>query len=223
MSGFDLQRKNMVESQVRPSDITDRRIMRAMLTIPREAFAWSDTRAIAYIDRDLGVGPATAEGPRRALLAPRVLAQMVQRLEIAPTDRVLEIGAATGYGSAIVASIAKRVVALESDPALAAAATAAITGLALSNVTVVTGPLADGWQPEAPYGAILVGGAVPEIAPSLLDQLRDGGRLAAIILEGNTGRLKIWQRFGATYAVRTVCDASARPLPGFSRALGFVF
>ncbi len=223
MTGFELQRKNMVESQVRPSDITDRRIMRAMQAIRREEFAAADTRALAYMDQDLNVGAATAGMRRRALLAPRVLSQMVQALEIAPGDRVLEIGTATGYGAAVLAALAKHVIALEADADLARDAVKALAVHDIANVDVVTGPFAAGWAAHAPYGAILVGGAVPEIAPVLLDQLRDGGRLAAIVVEGDVGKLRVWRRFGSTFASRTIVDANARPLPGFARVPGFVF
>ena len=221
MTGFELQRTNMVESQVRPSDVTDRRIMRAMLALRREEFAAPDTRELAYMEEDLRVGP---QGPgRRALLAPRVLAKLIQQLEIAPEDRVLEIGTATGYGAAVLASMAKRVVALEIDPALATAASTAIAAHGIGNVTVVTGSLRDGWKAEAPYAGILVSGMIPEAGPELLDQLRDGGRLVAVVCEGTVGRIKVWQRFGSSYAQRVVADASALPLPGFEKASGFVF
>ncbi len=223
MIGFELQRKNMVESQVRPSDVTDRRVIAAMLDIPREAFAAPDTRALAYMDQDLPVGAAAQGRQRRALVAARTLARMVQQLEIDGGDRVLEIGTATGYGAAVLARIAKSVVALENDEGLAAQAGAALVELCAANVSVVTGPLAAGWAAEAPYAAILIAGTVEEIPAAVLDQLQDGGRLAVIKTENGLGRLMQWRRIGTSFAARVVGEAGARSLPGFERSPGFVF
>ena len=223
MADFELQRTNMVESQVRPSDITDRRIMRAMQALPREAFAAPDTRPLAYMDQALPVGAAGTAVRRRALLAPRVLARLLQLLEIGEGDRVLEVGTATGYGAAVLARMAKSVVALEADEALAAAARSGIAALGIDNVAVVTGPLAAGWAAEAPYAAILIAGAVPELPPALLDQLQDGGRLAAVVSSGGIGQVMQYRRLGSSYASRRVCEAGASALPGFERAAGFVF
>lgn len=223
MISFDLQRKNMVESQVRPSDITDRRVIAAMLDIPREAFAPAETRALAYMDQDLPVGFGGPGRPRRALLAPRTLARMAQLLECGTGDRVLEVGTATGYGAAILGQIAKEVVALESDEELTARARSALSDKKYNNIKIVNGPLASGWLAEAPYSAILVGGAVSEIPAGLLDQLQDGGRFVAIKVQNGIGRLMQWRRTGTTFSDRPVGDAAAPALPGFERAAGFVF
>lgn len=223
MIGFELQRKNMVESQVRPSDVTDRRIIAAMLEIPREAFAAADTRAMAYMDQDLPVGPAVPSRNRRALVTARTLARMVQQLEIEAGDRVLEIGTATGYGAAVLARIAKVVVALESDEVLAVQAQAVLKENAVDNASIARGPLAAGWPAEAPYAAILIAGTVQEIPAAVLDQLQDGGRLVGIRHENGLGRLMQWRRIGTSFAARVVGEAGARPLPGFERSPGFVF
>ena len=223
MIGFEMQRKNMVESQVRPSDVTDRRVIAAMLDIPREAFAAPDTRALAYMDQDLPVGAVARGRNRRGLVATRTLARMMQHLEVEPGDRVLEIGTATGYGAAVLARIATSVVALESDAALAAQAQSVLTELAAANVTVVTGPLDAGWPGEAPYASILISGAVTEMPAGVLDQLQDGGRLVAIRLQNGLGRLTQWRRIGTRFADRVIGEASGRVLPGFERVSGFVF
>lgn len=223
MISFDLQRKNMVESQVRPSDITDRRVIAAMLDIPREMFAPAETRALAYMDQDLPVGSAGHGGARRALLAPRTLARMAQLLECEATDRVLEVGTATGYGAAVLGQIAKEVVALDSDEALTARARVALSDKKYSNIRIVNGALSAGWMAEAPYAAILVSGAVTEMPASLLDQLQDGGRLVAIRHQNGIGRLIQWRRTGTTFSARPVGEAAAPVLPGFERVAGFVF
>lgn len=223
MADFELQRKNMVESQVRPSDITDRRIMRAMLALPREMFAAEHSRALAYMDQELPVGSRSMGGSRRALVSPRVLSRLLQLAEIEAGDRVLEIGTATGYGAAIMARMARKVVALDSDEGLAALARKAMSELSVENVDVVTGPHAAGWKGDAPYAAIVLGGAVPEVSAGLLDQLQDGGRLAAVVGTGGIGQVMQWRRIGSTFASRCVAEAGAPPLPGFERVPGFAF
>ena len=223
MTSFDEQRVNMVESQVRPSDVTDRRLLRAMGAVPREAFTDAKLHAIAYMDRDLPIAAEGRSGGRRALLAPRVLARMVQALEIGDGHRVLDVGTATGYGAAVLAQIAGAVVALESDAALAASATTTLKRLGRENVTVVSGPLSGGAATEGPYDAILIEGVVPDVGPALLDQLKDGGRLVAILAAAGGSRVMLWRRVGAAVDRRPIMDASGPALPGFETAPAFVF
>lgn len=223
MAGFELQRTNMVESQVRPSDIWDRRIIRAMNAVPREMFADDDSRATSYCDEDLPVGRAGEDGLRRALLAPRVFAKLTQHLDIGDNDRVLEVGTATGYGAAVLAHIAASVVALECDEALARRASATWAELGLANVKLVTGDLAAGAPTDAPYSAILVSGAIHAPSAALLDQLQDGGRMTAVVSEGGVGRLMLWRRIGAQFDRRPLAEGSGRPLPGLQAKKAFKF
>jgi protein-L-isoaspartate(D-aspartate) O-methyltransferase len=222
MVSFELQRKNMVESQVRPSDVTDRRVLRAMQAIPREVFAPAEVRATAYMDAPLPVA-WEAGRPTRYLLSPRVLAKLVQAIESNEDSRVLEIGTATGYGAAVLSHVAAKVVALECDRALADEAGLALSIVHADAVAVVTGPLPVGVPAEGPYDAILVSGAVAEIAPALLDQLKDGGRLVAILADGGVGRAVRWRRSGGTFDPWPLFDADAAVLPGFERKPSFVF
>lgn len=223
MTDFAARRKTMVEAQVQPSDVTDRRILRAMLEVPRELFAPRETRATAYMDGNLVVARAQAGSPARVLLAPRIFAKLIQALELGEADQVLEIGAATGYGAAVLAKIARTVVALESDPVLAEQATANLRSLGIANVAVVNGALAGGHPGEAPYDAILIEGAVTEIPAPLLDQLKDGGRLAAVVIEGSIGRATQVRRLGGTFDALPLFEAGAPLLPGFERKPAFVF
>lgn len=222
MAGFELQRKNMVESQVRPSDITDRRIIRAMLAVPRETFVSQDRSATAYMDQDIPVGEVTVTG-RRMLLAPRILAKLMQHLELGEADRVLDVGGATGYSAALAGRVAKSVAAVECDPGLAARAIAALAAIQADNVKVHVGALSAGVPDEGPYNAILIAGGVSYMPAGLLDQLQDGGRLTAILHDGGVGRLTQWRRLGAKFDQRPVMEASAAILPGFERVPGFVF
>jgi protein-L-isoaspartate(D-aspartate) O-methyltransferase len=212
-----LQRKNMVESQVRPSDVTDRRITRAMLAIPREQFVPPHMRSLAYIDNEVSLTSG------RALMAPRTFAKLVQLAELAETDLVLDVGCATGYSAAVLASLAQTVVALECNPELAAAATRTLTSLQCDNVAVVIGDLADGYAKEGPYDAIVVEGAVSSIPAALLQQLKDGGRLVAILADGGVSQAARWRRLGQACDRVAAFDAAAPLLPGFKRADGFAF
>lgn len=215
------QRLNMVESQVRPSDVTDRRITRAMRDIPRENFVPGPLKSIAYVDEHLRV---SENGNRqRYILAPRLLAKLIQLLSIEPDGLVLDIGPATGYSTALLARLGQTVIALEEDPRLAERAQATLTALGSDNAVVVTGPIRAGAPDEGPYDAILLNGAVTTVPPALLDQLKDGGLLAAVSVENGVGRGTLWVRHGMTFDRRTAFDANAPYLPGFEPQVGFSF
>ena len=216
MADTALQRLNMVESQVRPSDVTDRRIIRAMRAVPRERFAPAASRSLAYMDEALRVAD------RRWLLAPRILAQMLQQARIEADAVVLDIGCATGYSAAILARLAQTVVALEQDATLAGLATSVFAELGVDNVAVVTGPHAQGVPTEGPFDAILLEGRVADVPRGLLDQLKDGGRLVAVEGSGPLGRIVVHQRRGMAFDQRPILDAAAPPLPGFERQPVFV-
>jgi protein-L-isoaspartate(D-aspartate) O-methyltransferase len=218
------QRLNMVESQVRPSDVTDRRIIKAMLEVPREAFLPQELRALAYMDEAVPVRRDAGRAEARYLLPPRIFAKLVQLAEVAPEAVVLDVGCASGYSTAVLARLAKSVVAVESDAALATTAAATLRELGVSNAMVVPGPLGAGAPDRGPFAAILLNGAVPEVPQSLLDQLAEGGRLVAVIGgQGSLGCAQVWQRAGTTFDARAAFDAGAQPLPGFARETGFVF
>ncbi len=220
MADYTTQRANMVDSQVRPSDVTDRRIPRVMLEVPRELFVPAGQRSLAYRDDPVKV----ADGPNggRFLLAPRVLSKMLQNLEVAEGDTVLDIGCATGYTAAVLSHLAKGVIAIESDTALAERAIANMASIGAGNVTVETGSLPEGSPSRAPYDAILLEGSIAHLPPNLLDQLKDGGRLVAVIFERGIGKVALWRRYGMQFDHRTLFDAGVAPLPGFERPVEFV-
>lgn len=219
---ISVQRKNMIESQVRPSDVTDRRIIRAMGEISRELFVPDAVRALAYMDNPIGLG-TSAGGARRALLAPRTFAKLAQAAEIDSDAVVLDVGAASGYSSAVLAALARRVVALEVDAQLVQRANEVLGQLGVEGVEVVEGDLAQGWSAEGPFDAIVVEGAVEFIPPELLDQLKDGGRLVAILAALGMGRATVWRRDGSVFGMHDMFDANAEVLPGFKQARSFVF
>lgn len=224
VTDFDTQRLNMVESQVRPSDVTDRHLMRAMSAVPRELFVPPASRSIAYADEDIRVTPGSAGAAPRALLAPRVLAKLIQAAEIVDTDRVLDIGCATGYSTALLSRLAAEVIGLEADETLAASARAALVTLSISSARIEHGPLNKGWPAAAPYDVILLNGAVPAVPAALLQQLAEGGRLVAIVTDkGMLGSVKVHVKRGAATSVRAAFDAGAHILPGFDISTGFRF
>jgi protein-L-isoaspartate(D-aspartate) O-methyltransferase len=216
MADSALQRKNMVESQIRPSDITDRRITSAMSNIEREPFLppGLDT-TLAYMDGAISLGAG------RAMMAPRTLARLLQLAGIESGDRVLVVGGGSGYSAAIAARMGKDVIALESDEALLAIARSTLTGL--GNVKVVSGPLEAGHAAGAPYDVIFIDGAVEHLPEALVAQLAPGGRLAAIEAAEGVGRAIVLTKSAAACAKRVAFDASGALLPGFEKARGFVF
>jgi protein-L-isoaspartate(D-aspartate) O-methyltransferase len=221
-SDLSMQRQNMVESQVRPSDVTDRRIPRAMGAVPREAFVSPARRSLAYLDIDLPVETAGGAGGR-VILAPRTFAKMLQLAAIEPADLVLDLGCASGYSAAILGRLAQTVVALESDADLAESATRVLQSLGADNVAVIHASLAAGYASEGPFDAIILEGAVASVPEALLGQLKDGGRLVAIVSDGRSGRAVVYQRTGETVSERDGFDAMAPFLPGFAPVHRFVF
>jgi protein-L-isoaspartate(D-aspartate) O-methyltransferase len=218
MTDAVLQRKNMVESQVRPSDVTDRRITAAMMTLPRERFLPDRLASFAYSDENLNIGPG------QVMLSPRVLAKLVQLAEIEEGDNVLVIGG--GYAAAVIARLAESVVALLSDADAAAAVTKACALLAIGNVTAVAGVPSSGWPAKAPYDVILVEGGVEAVPKAIDEQLRDGGRLAAVGVERGIGlgRAFVLHKLAGGTARRDDFQAAAPLLPGFEAAHpAFVF
>ncbi len=211
-------RLNMVESQVRTNKVTDPAILAAMLEIPRERFLPDAMRGVAYVDEDIPIGDG------RYLLEPMVHARLLQTAAIEPGDNVLEIGSGLGYGAALLDRLAARVVALESAPALAAAATRLLAEVGAARVKVVQGPLDAGWPAAAPYRAIVLAGAVQRIPPAIEAQLAEGGRMVAVVTPpGEPGKATLIQRIGGVIARRVVFDAASALLPGFALEPGFVF
>lgn len=216
MADSALQRKNMVESQIRPSDITDRRITSAMSEIAREPFLPQGLdKTLAYMDGAIPLGQD------RAMLAPRTLARLLQLAAIEAQDKVMIVGAGSGYSAAIAARMAKSVVAVESGAALLEIARSTLAGVA--NVTIAAGYLAAGHGAGAPYDVILIEGAVADVPETLIGQLGQGGRLVAIEAGAGIGRAIVLTKSASAVSKRVAFDAAGPMLPGFARAKGFVF
>ena len=211
-------RRMMVDGQVRTADVTDLKILAAMIDVPREPFVPAGKADLAYSDLDLPVGEGRTG---RCLLKPMVLGKLLQLMEIEETDRVLDVGCATGYSSALLARLAESVVALDDDAALIRAAEQALTGI--SNVKVVMGPLIQGWPQSGPYDVIMMQGATEVVPEVLLRQLKNGGRLACIFAQGPARKAMLYRNTDGEVSGRPMFDAPAPLLPGFKRAPSFVF
>jgi protein-L-isoaspartate(D-aspartate) O-methyltransferase len=219
MSGFSTARQKMVDGQVRTSDVTDSRIIDAMLTIPREAFVPEASRQLAYLDLDLDVGGGT----KRYLLKPVTTARLLQAAEIRGTDNVLVVGAATGYAAALAANLAAKVTATESDSALASKAGTILGQLGLANVAVRTAAAVDGDPGSAPYDVIVLNGATEILPEGLFGQLAEGGRLVGVFAVNRPSRAVIVTHTCGDFGHRLLFDAAAPVLPGMERKPEFVF
>ena len=210
-------RHNMVVNQLRPNRVSDVQIIEAMDDLPREAFVPPEKAGIAYVDEsiDLGCG--------RHLMEPMVLALLLQTAEVASSDLSLDIGCASGYASAVLSRLASAVVALESDPGLAAQAEETLEKLDIDTVSVVEGPLAEGYPRQAPYDVIFFNGAVSAVPPAVSGQLAEGGRLVCIVADGPAGKGTLFTLNDGILSSRQVFDASTPLLPEFAAESAFAF
>jgi protein-L-isoaspartate(D-aspartate) O-methyltransferase len=213
---FAEARRHMVQSQLRPNQVTSDRVADAMDTVPREEFVPKELQSVAYLDEDLEVAPG------RFVVEPRVFARLLQEADTKTTDVVLDIGVGTGYSSAVLGHLAQAVVAIEKDPELVQKASETLTRLECDNVAVVEGELAEGNKKQGPYNIIHINGAIDVVPQSLLDQLAEGGRLVCV-LGGNPGAATLFQRIGDRFYPRKLFDASVPYLKDLAQPAAFEF
>ncbi len=216
-AGNQAARLHMVDSQVRPNGITNEALVGALLGLAREPFLPMAQRPLAYMEGRLPIAPG------RFLTEPMIFAKLVQFAEVNPEDRVLLIGAGTGYGAAVLARLAAHVVAVESDKALADAAEANLCTLGISNVAVVHASLVAGCAGQGPYNRIIIDGAAELVPKNLLEQLADGGHLITVEVDQGLSRGVLYTRSGSAFGHRPVFDGRTANLPGFEKRTGFVF
>ena len=207
MTNFAAARHNMVESQVRPNGITDHRIIDAMAQVKREDFVPAERKTIAYLDEDVQLKAG------RFLIEPMAFARMIHLALIKPTDRVLVVGAGTGYGAKIISMLAKSVVALESDTDLLTLARGFLAGA--GNIEVVEGSLAAGHGAGGPYDVIIVEGRIAAVPESLFAQLANEGRIVAAVGNMDVSKMQIATLTDGHRSSRSAFDVSIAPLPGF--------
>jgi protein-L-isoaspartate(D-aspartate) O-methyltransferase len=221
MSAFATARQKMVDGQVRTNDVTDSRLLEAMLAVPREAFVPADRQAMAYLDLDLDV--SEGGGAKRFLVKPMLTAKLLQAAEIRPTDSVLVVGCATGYAAALAARLAANVTATESDPAVEGRAKELAARLGLANVTVKVAASAQGDPADDRFDVILLNGATEVPVDGLCRQLKDGGRLLGVFAKTAPARAVIVTHSHDDFGTRVLFDATAPVLPGLERVPEFVF
>lgn len=214
MSDFSQRRVNMVDTQVRPNDVTKFPIIEAMLAIPREVFVPHARREAAYVGENVELVPG------RVMFEPRTLAKMLDALDIVPGNRVLVVGAGQGYSAAVIARMGADVVALEEDPALAEAA-ARVLAAEGEGARLVQGALAAGAAAEGPFEAILVEGGAEHVPAALIAQLKEGGRIACLFLQGALGVVRIGHKIDGAVSWRDAFHAAAPVLPGFEAGREF--
>lgn len=222
MEDFASARMKMVDSQLRTEAVTDYDILSVMGRIPREQFVPAQQRALAYVDTDIPVTSA-GNGVPRYLMEAAPFARLLQLAEIDKGDLVLDVGCGSGYSAAVLASLANFVVALESDADLAAQARANLAAVGVDNAKIVSGTLDAGHAAEGPYDVIFVDGAVEVLPATLFAQLREGGRLVAVIGYGRAAMATLYTKSEAQIGRRMAFNADVRPLPGFRKPEAFVF
>jgi len=217
VSDFAKARASMIDCQLRPNEVNDSSILEAIGAVSRENFVPKGKRAIAYIDEDIEV----CDG--RFLMEPTTFARLLVAAGVKPEDLVLDIGCASGYSSAVIAGLADAVVALEEHSDLAEMAEKKLAEQDIMNVAVIKGDMAQGVAKQGPFDVIFIEGAVDVVPDMLLKQLKEGGRLVCVLLEGGVGRgHMVENRFGNLVA-RNLFDANVEPLPGFLAEKTFVF
>lgn len=215
MTDYAARRMMMVDTQIRPSDVTKFPIIDAMLTVPREAFVPRNLREAAYVGENVDLGG------RRVVLEPRTMAKMLDALEIQGDELVLDIGSALGYSTAVMARMAELVVAVEEDEAMAEEAQTLLSENSADNVVIHQGPLTDGAPEHGPYDVIAVEGAVEHLPETVTDQLKEGGRIAVLFMEGALGVMRIGYKIDGEITWRFSFNAGAPVLPGFEKHAAF--
>jgi protein-L-isoaspartate(D-aspartate) O-methyltransferase len=216
MIDFQTRRVVMVDTQVRPSDVTKFPIIDAMLRVPREVYVPRNRREAAYMGENIHLGHD------RVMLEPRTLAKLLDTLDIRQSDLVLDLGTGFGYSAAVIAYLADAVVAVEEDEAMAAEAQAILGRESVDNAVVIQGALTQGAAKHGPYDVITVQGGVEQIPAVLLDQLKDGGRIGAVFMEGGLGIARIGHKSDGRVTWRFAFNAAAPVLPGFAARHEFV-
>lgn len=216
MTDFAAAREAMVDRQVRTADVTLYPIIAAMLAVPREAYVPEALAPVAYLGEHVPLGGG------RVVLDPRVFAKLLDAVRVGPEDLVLDVGCGLGYSTAVLAEMAQAVVAVEAD-ALAAEAEQALARHSVDTAIVKAGPLAEGAPEHGPFDVILVEGGIEVLPEALVGQLKPGGRVAAVFVDGGNGQARLGLRVADGIAWRRIFDATAPLLPGFERTKAFEF
>lgn len=216
MSNFTARREMMVNTQIRPSDVTKFPILDAMLKIPRENFVPRDKREVAYIGENIALGGD------RVIIDPRTLAKLLDSLDVIQNELVLDIASGLGYSSAILSRLAEAVVSLEDDSVRVSEIEETIQDMGLDNICVHEGILHEGAPQHGPYDVIIIQGAVEKIPIQVKKQLKEGGRIAAIFTDGRLGEARVGYKIDGQLTWRFAFNAGAPILEGFRKERAFV-
>lgn len=225
MTDYTALRTTMVDTQVRPSDVTKFTVIESMLNIPREAYVPRDKRDAAYVGEhvtlDVGRNNAGQVNTGRVILDPRTLAKMLDAVDIQNDDLVLDIGAGLGYSSAVIARMAEAVVAVEDDADRVAEAQTILSENGVDNVVMHEGPLTDGASEHGPYDVITIQGAVGFLPEKLTSQLKEGGRIVCLEMSGALGTVRVGYLIDGELSWRFAFNGGAPVLPGFEKHSAF--
>lgn len=215
MTDYATLRTTMVDTQIRPSDVTKFTVIEAMLSVPREAFVPTELRDAAYVDALVPLEQG------RTVLDCRTLAKTLDALDIQNNELVLDVGIGLGYSSAVVARMAEAVIGVEDDEIRAAEAQSSLAEQGVDNAVVHFGPLLEGAAEHGPYDVVLLQGGVEQIPSGLVEQLKEGGRVAALFVEGVLGVVRVGYKIDGTVNWRFAFNANAPVLPGFEQTQEF--
>ncbi|MCP4818705.1 MAG: protein-L-isoaspartate O-methyltransferase [Shimia sp.] len=215
MTNYTALRTTMVDTQIRPSDVTKYTVIEAMLSVPREAYVPSAKREAAYVGEHVELDNG------RVVIDPRVLAKVLDELDIQSDELVLDVGAGLGYSSAVMARMAEAVIALEDDESRAEDAQTTLSEQGVDNAIVHVAPLTEGAAEHGPYDVVVMQGGVEQLPAAILDQIKDGGRIAALFVEGALGVVRIGYKIDGELNWRFAFNAGAPVLPGFEKGRAF--
>lgn len=215
MTDYAQRRTFMVDTQVRPSDVTKFPIIDAMLTVPREAFTPRDKREAAYVGENIEIAPG------RVMLEPRTLAKMLDAVAFTGRELVLDIGAGYGYSAAVISQMSEAVIAVEDDKDMVSEAQGALSENGADGVVMHEAALNEGAPEHGPYDVILIEGGIETLPPAIADQVKDGGKIVALFMDGELGTVRVGYKQGGEITWRFAFNAAAPVLPGFEKAAEF--
>lgn len=203
MEAFEIARENMVKGQISPNGVYNKALTDVILRVPKHIFIPEERQGIAYIDGSIDVGQG------RYILPMMIFAKMLEALDIKGVESVLDVACGTGYSSAILANLCKKVVAVESESELASKAHMNLNKIGADNVIIMVNPLADGHETSAPYDIIVVNGAVKEVSQKLFDQLGNGGKMVVVVQDAwNSGKIVLYKKVDGTISCEDIFDVN---------------
>jgi protein-L-isoaspartate(D-aspartate) O-methyltransferase len=216
MADYSARRLTMVDTQVRPHDVTSFSVINAMLSVPKELYVPGSAKDLAYIGGvvDLGAGRCVADA--------RLIGKVLEILDITPGELVLDLGCSQGYTTALIAQLAQAVVGVDCRDDLTAEAETTLSAQGIHNAIIVKDDIAKGAAKHGPYDVITIFGGVETIPPAIVGQLKDGGRIAAVFMNGALGEVKLGHKANGVLSWRMAFNAAAPVLPGFEKKIDFV-